>query len=155
MPRALSLAIFLLLASILHAQPSAAERAKLLEFFETKVRPVLADNCFSCHGNLAKPKGGVRLDRKEFVFKTSDEPLIVPGHPEKSLLVKAIRHEIESKMPPPPKQKLSAQMIEDITTWVKLGAVWPDEKSPTAAVDPRKHWAFQPVRKPDVPAVKQ
>src|SRR5207249_4381815 len=99
--------------------------------------------CFACHGNLAKPKGGVRLDRKEFVFQASDEPLIVPGHPEKSLLVQAIKHEIDHKMPPPPKPKLSAQAIDDITTWVKLGAVWPDEKPLATKGDPRKHWAFQ------------
>ncbi len=154
MPRAVfaSFAVLFCCTSFLHAQP---ERAKLLEFFETKVRPVLADNCFSCHGNLPKPKGGVRLDRKEFVFAPSDEPLIVPGHPEKSLLIKAIRHETDHKMPPPPKTKLSAQAIDDITTWVKLGAFWPDEKPLATGPDPRKHWAFQPVKKPELPAVKQ
>jgi hypothetical protein len=154
MPRTLSLALVFLLASSLHAQPAQPDRAKLVEFFETKVRPVLVDNCFSCH-SAVKPKGGVRLDRKEFVFKASDEPLIVPGHPEKSLLVQAIRHEIEHKMPPPPKTKLSARAIEDITTWIKLGAAWPDEKQTANGADPRKHWAFQPVRNPPLPAVKQ
>jgi Protein of unknown function (DUF1553)/Protein of unknown function (DUF1549)/Planctomycete cytochrome C len=153
MPRTLLAALAILsCTSFAHAQP---ERAKLLEFFETKVRPVLADQCFSCHGDLKKPKGGIRLDRKEFVFQASDEPLIVPGHPEKSLLVKAIRHEIENKMPPPPKNKLSAQAIADITLWIKLGAAWPDEKPIASAVDPQKHWAFQPVQKSALPAVKQ
>ena len=151
MPRLFSLAILLVLVPTLHAQP---ERAKLLEFFETRIRPVLADNCFSCHGAV-KPKGGIRLDRKEFILKASDEPFIVPGHPEKSLLVKAIRHEIDNKMPPPPKTKLSAQAIEDITTWIKLGAAWPDEKPTAKGDDPRQHWAFQPVKKPALPAVKQ
>src|SRR5437016_4680721 len=93
-----SLALLLLLGASVRAQPSAGERAKLLEFFEKKIRPVLADNCYSCHDG-AKIKGGIRLDRKDAVFKRSDEPLIVPGHPEKSLLVKAIRHEIDAKMP--------------------------------------------------------
>src|SRR5262245_16312847 len=90
-----------------------SDRASLIEHFESKIRPVLADNCFSCHAG-GKPKGGVRLDRKEFVFKASDAPLVVPGQPEKSLIVKAIRHEIDSKMPPAPKGKLSAQAIADI-----------------------------------------
>src|SRR5258706_310298 len=132
-----ALLIVLFFSSALMAQPATPDRARLLEFFETKVRPVLAEQCFSCHGNLAKPKGGIRLDRKEFVFQASEEPLVVPGHPEKSLLIKAIRHEGEHKMPPPPKTKLSASVIEDITTWVKLGAVWPDEKPIGKAVDPR------------------
>src|ERR1017187_7595041 len=103
MPRTflLSLALLFLLDGSVRAQPSAAERAKVLEFFEKKIRPVLADKCFSCHGG-EKVKGGVRLDRKDAVFKKSDEPLIVPGHPDKSLIVKAIRHEIDAKMPPPP-----------------------------------------------------
>ncbi len=150
MPRTLSFLLVLLSTSAVHAQP---ERARLLEFFEAKVRPVLADNCFECHGAV-KPKGGVRLDRKEFVFKSSDEPLVVPGHPEKSLIVKAIRHETDLKMPPPPKAKLSAQAIDDITTWIKLGAVWPDEKAIADKSDPRKHWAFQPVKQQSVPPVK-
>jgi hypothetical protein len=150
----LAVAILFLTISFLHAQSAGPDRMKLLDFFEKKIRPVLADNCFSCHAG-AKHKGGIRLDRKEFVFKESDEPLIVPGHPHKSLLFRAIRHEIENKMPPPPRNKLSAQAIEDIATWIKLGAVWPDEKKTMADGDPRKHWAFQPVRKPALPAVKK
>ena len=93
MLRIISLLIVALTVPVVQAQPG---RARHLEFFEKKVRPVLADHCFSCHGG-AKVKGGVRLDRKDFVFKMSDEPLIVPGHPEKSLLVKAIRHEIDTQ----------------------------------------------------------
>ncbi|HZZ81831.1 MAG TPA: PSD1 and planctomycete cytochrome C domain-containing protein [Gemmataceae bacterium] len=141
----------LLLTSAAHAQP---EQAKLLDFFEVKVRPVLAKHCFECHG-AQKPKGGVRLDRKEFVFKKRAEPLVVPGHPEKSLIVQAIRHEIDAKMPPPPKAKLPAQAIDDITTWIKLGASWPDEKPLAKEVDSRNHWAFQPVKKPTPPTVKR
>lgn len=141
----------LLYHSSISAQP--AGKAKLLEFFETKVRPVLAENCFSCH-NQKKQKGGISLDRREAVFKKSDEPLIVPGHPEKSLLVKAIRHEADIRMPPAPKPKLSPQVIEDITLWIKLGAAWPEDKGATNAIDPRKHWAFLPVKQPLIPKVK-
>ena len=129
------------------------DQAKLLEFFEAKVRPVLVDNCYSCHAGV-KHKGGVRLDRKEFVFKASEEPLIVPGHPEKSLLVKAIKHEIDSKMPPAPRKKLPDAVIEDIVAWVKSGAAWPDDKSIAEGPDPKKHWAFQAVKKPAIPQVK-
>jgi len=144
----------LLPVSFAQAQHATPKDDPRLQFFETKVRPILADNCFSCHAG-AKAKGGVRLDRKEFVFKKSDEPLIVPGHPEKSLLVKAIRHQGDTKMPPPPKMKLSDRAIGDIVAWVKLGAAWPDEKTTASGDDPRKHWAFQPVRRPAIPSVKQ
>ena len=150
MTRFFSVLFFLLAVRALHAQP---DRAKQLEFFETKVRPVLAAHCFECHGEV-KPKGGVRLDRKEFVFKPREEPLVTPGDPGNSLIVKAIRHEIDTKMPPPPRPKLSVQAIADITTWIKLGAAWPDDKASASQADPRKHWAFQPVKKPDLPAVK-
>src|SRR4051812_9595619 len=112
----LSLAILLLMGSLLHAQSVPAERSKLLEFFETKIRPVLAENCFDCHGPK-KQKGGIRLDRKEFIFKASEEPLIAPGHPEKSLLLRAIRHEVEHKMPPAPRKQLPAAVLEDFATW--------------------------------------
>jgi hypothetical protein len=149
----LSLGILFSLGSTVRAQPTAEEKASWLEFFETKVRPVLADNCFSCHSG-EKHKGGVRLDRRDLVFKASDEPIIVPGHPEKSLLIKAIKHEIDAKMPPPPKMKLAKQTIDDITAWIKAGAAWPDDKNVAKAADPRRHWAFQPVKKPVIPAVK-
>ena len=103
----LALTFSLSVGATLRAQPSADVRS--VEFFETKIRPILAANCFSCHSG-EKHKGGVRLDRKELVLKQSDEPIIVPGHPEKSLLVKAIKHEIDAKMPPPPKMKRSPSM---------------------------------------------
>ncbi len=152
--RSILLALLLLSTTAFsaRAQPNPEDRAAQLEFFEKKIRPILVDNCYECHGG-AKIKGGVRLDRKAAVFKATDEPLIVPGHPEKSLLVRAIRHEIEHKMPPPPKAKLSVQATADIATWIKLGAAWPDDKTKSVETDPRKHWAFQPVQKPAIPMV--
>jgi hypothetical protein len=154
MHKKLVLVITLLLAigSSSFAQ-APADRAKLHEFFETKIRPVLAERCFECHGPT-KQKGGIRLDRKEFVFKASTEPLIVPGDPQKSLLIQAIRHENETKMPPPPKERLPETVIGDFVTWVKLGAAWPDDPK-IATADPRKHWAFQPIKKPVLPTVKK
>ncbi len=129
------------------------DQASLLEFFETKVRPVLAENCFSCH-NKDKQKGGIALDLREAVFKKSDDPLVVPGHPEKSLLMRVIEHRGEIKMPPAPKAKLSAAAISDIETWIKRGAAWPAGNVVEKATDPRKHWAFQPVKKPLIPKVE-
>ncbi len=127
-----------------------------MEFFETKVRPVLAEHCFSCHGPK-KQQAGLRLDVKAAAFQGSDEgPVLVPGQPEKSRLIQALSHQGETKMPP--KGKLPPAVINDLTTWVKLGAPWPESKTGTAALANaeswKKHWAFQPVRKPTVPALK-
>src|SRR5205085_2231535 len=85
---------------------------------------------------------------------------VVPGDPDKSTLVRAIRYAGELKMPP--KSKLPAEAIETLTTWVKMGLPWP-EVSRSAAVRPpadavaelrKKHWAFQPVQKPALPTMK-
>jgi hypothetical protein len=126
------------------------------DFFERKVRPVLAEHCFSCHGP-EKQRGGVRLDGREHLVKVRDEgTLVVPGEPDKSAVLRAVKHEGDYKMPPPPKAKLPAEVIADLTVWVKQGAVWPASK--TAKSDDgaawKKHWAFQPVRPPTPPDVK-
>ncbi|HKB04416.1 MAG TPA: PSD1 and planctomycete cytochrome C domain-containing protein, partial [Gemmataceae bacterium] len=119
--------------------------------FETKVRPVLAEQCYSCHGEK-KQSAGLRLDSKAAVTKGSDGgPVVVPGEPEKSPLVQAIRHSGEIKMPP--KKQLPAEAVEALTAWVKLGAPYPDD----AAAGPdlaKAHWAFQPVKDPTPPATK-
>ena len=83
--------------------------------------------------------------------------MIEPGKPEESPLIEAIGHSGPIKMPP--KKKLSAQAVADLTEWVKMGAPWPEpaehaggKGSPAEAA--RQHWAFQPVRDPPLPAVK-
>ncbi len=79
--------------------------------------------------------------------------MVVPGAPEKSALVRAIRHTGEIKMPP--KQKLPPQAIDALTTWIKTGAAWPEAKIVAKDDDAwKKHWAFQPIRDPPLPAVK-
>ena len=94
------------------------------EFFESKVRPVLAENCFSCHGP-DKQKGGLRLDSRAALLKgAGGEPVVVPGEPDKSPLIKAIRHDGDIKMPP--KAKLPAPAIDALTAWVKMGVPWPE-----------------------------
>ncbi|HWY88713.1 MAG TPA: DUF1549 domain-containing protein, partial [Gemmataceae bacterium] len=148
--------LLLCLPVSISAQPPIPAEASLADFFETKVRPVFAKHCYSCHGPK-KQKAGLRLDSKAAAFQGGDDgPVLVPNHPEKSPLVKAIRHEGDIKMPP--KGKLPAQVIEDLTTWVKLGAVWPEGQSavqkPGGDEAWKKHWAFQPVRKPALPSVK-
>jgi hypothetical protein len=127
-----------------------------VEFFEKHIRPVLAENCFGCHG-AKKQRGGLRLDSRELLLHgTDDGPVVVAGHPEKSKLIRAIRHQGEIKMPQD--AKLPDQAIADLTAWVKMGIPWPNAPgaAPVASAGEagKKHWAFQPVRRPEQPRVK-
>jgi mono/diheme cytochrome c family protein len=128
-------------------KPDAAQ----VEFFEKKVRPILAENCHKCHGP-DKQMGGLRLDSRAAVLE-----VVVPNQPDKSRLVKAIRHDGDIKMPQ--KGKLPDADIATLTAWVKMGAPWPE----AAAVRPaatstfaitdkdREFWSFRPVKEPAVP----
>jgi len=155
-----SIAVLAAISLLLAAAESRADEPKAkqisaaeAEFFEARVRPLLAENCFSCHGP-AKQKSGLRLDSLQSLRKGGENgQTLSPGEPEASLLIKAIRYDGQIKMPP--KGKLRPQAIEVLTTWVRMGAPWPQGKS-LAADDVatqawRKHWAFQPIRRPAVP----
>ncbi|HZJ14027.1 MAG TPA: PSD1 and planctomycete cytochrome C domain-containing protein [Chthoniobacteraceae bacterium] len=127
-----------------------------VEFFEKRVRPVLADHCYKCHGP-EKQKAELRLDSRAGVLKGTDVgPVVVVGKPEESSLIKSIRHEGDTKMPEK-EEKLGDEQIQALTEWVKMGLPWPERDGgaqPSAIEEAAKHhWAFQPVRKPDVPAV--
>ena len=104
------------------------------EFFETKVRPVLANHCFECHSSLArKPRSGLRLDSRKAVLKGGERgPAIILGNPDESRLILFVRHQGE-RMPAAGKPKLSDPEIAALTKWVKLGAPWPK-----AAVAPKQ-----------------
>ncbi len=130
------------------ARPSPAD----LEFFEAKVRPVLAEHCLSCHGP-EKQKSGLRLDSRSAALKGgASGPAIAPGDPGNSPLIEAVRQSGDLKMPP--KGKLPEEAVAALTDWVKRGAAWPEAKA-APTLDPRAtHWAFQPVRNPGPPAVK-
>jgi hypothetical protein len=144
---------------------AAAARAEDagVEFFEKKIRPVLVESCYECHGEK-KQKGGLRLDSKAGWEKGGDTgPAIVPGNLDKSLLIEAIHYQDKDMQMPPEKSggKLPPEQIAELEQWVKLGA--PDPRTGAApAVNPaaamakaREHWAFQPVTKPALPTVKQ
>jgi mono/diheme cytochrome c family protein len=123
------------------------------EFFEKRVRPVLVENCFSCHGEK-KQEAGLRLDSREALLKGADGgEVVVPGKPDESELLEAIRQTGDLKMPP--KGKLSPDAIDAIADWIKMGLPWPATtgKSGDASQNAKSHWAFQPVRKPSPPSV--
>ncbi len=129
------------------------------DFFETKVRPILATECFSCHAD--SQLGGLRLDSRESMLRGGKSgPAIVPGDPEKSLLMIAVRQTGALKMPKG--GKLSADQIEAIAQWIRTGAVWPvTGRTPVVAkgelaIDParRAFWSFQPLHPVQAPTVK-
>lgn len=134
--------------------------AAAVQFFESKIRPVLVENCFECHAEK-KHRGGLRVDSLAALLEGGDiGPAIVPGHPEKSLLISAIKHEGKLKMPK--NKKLNRDEIDALTQWVKMGAPWPGgsaaktvKKGEFVISDKdRAHWAYQPVKRPAVPGVK-
>src|SRR3954469_25351427 len=110
-----------------------------LEFFESKIRPVLVNECYRCHSAGAeKLKGKLLLDTRAGMLKggESDQPSIVPGNADQSTLIRAIRQEDEA-LSMPPKKKLAANVIADFEAWVKMGAPMPGVsvvKSPAATL---------------------
>ena len=132
-----------------------------LEFFEKKIRPVLVERCYKCHsGETAKPKGGLRLDRRASVFDGGDSgTAVVPRKPDESLLIKSLSWSgVVSEMPPD--SKLPDRVIADFRQWIARGAVFPADSTPVAAkpraVDVelgRGFWSVQPVRTLPTPQV--
>ncbi|MES1166494.1 MAG: DUF1549 domain-containing protein, partial [Pseudomonadota bacterium] len=139
------------------AAPSAAD----LQFFENKIRPVLAEHCYKCHGRDAdKVKGGLMLDTQEGLLHGGNSgAVIAPGKPDDSILIQAIRYTDPDLQMPPKGEKLSDEQIADLTEWVRRGAPDPraiEAKGSSAAYGGvgRQHWSFLPVTKPAVPTVK-
>ncbi|MBP85508.1 MAG: xanthan lyase [Planctomycetaceae bacterium] len=137
------------------------DEAKGLEFFETKIRPVLVKHCYECHSAESKEvKGGLRVDSATGLKQGGDSgPVLVVGKPRASLLIEVLRYE-GAEMPPV--SKLSNEVISAFERWVSMGA--PDPRvvdvAETArhAIDieeGRKFWAFQPVQSTDVPKVEK
>src|SRR5262245_10145934 len=99
-----------------------------LELFERKVRPILAERCHACHSaRVATPEAGLFLDSREgFLKGGTSGPAVVPGDPDKSLLIRAVRSDDKKlQMPPPEKERLTAQEVADLEAWVRLGAPFP------------------------------
>jgi hypothetical protein len=140
--------------SFLLALTSAQDTA----FFEKKIRPVLAEKCWSCHSTKAKISfAGLQLDSRQAVMKGSDAgPVIVAGKPEESRLYKALRYDGQTKMPPT--GKLSDETLAGFRAWIADGAPWPDDGPKAAANQAIRpgadHWAWKPVSKAEPPEVK-
>jgi cytochrome c553 len=123
------------------------------DFFENKIRPIFVNSCMECHSEeKGKTKGSFNMDSRESTLKGGETGAsIKPGDAKNSLLIKAVTWEDDLQMPP--KKKLSDEEIENLKQWVSMGA--PDPREPNKAVKNKKsHWAFQPVARPALPAVK-
>jgi hypothetical protein len=158
-----------ILAGILltHAPWLAAQQSpENTEFFEKKIRPVLVERCYGCHGPAVNPpKAGLRLDSAEGWRKGGERgPEITPGDPESSRLIQAIRYQ-NPDLQMPPTGRLALEQIADFEAWVKMGAPDPRTNASGATASSgkrainlaqaRRHWAFQQPKERPVPAVRQ
>lgn len=149
-------------AGAARANPPQRDEAAQIEFFERKIRPLLSANCYNCHSTNTNTHGGLRIDDRNGLLEGGKRgPAVVPGQPDKSLLVQAVRRTHKAvKMPP--KKVLTATQVTDLERWIRDGAAWPRETLPPSmtrtVVDydalRKKHWAWQPLRPGSVPRVK-
>ena len=148
-------AILLALPSLVTAEAPPEPEAR--KFFEMHVRPLLAQRCLECHGSESQ-KGNLRLDSRAAMLKGGDsgEPAIVPGKPDESVLISAVRYESYEM---PPQGQLVEKDIDILVKWVAMGAPWPgDDDTKISRLDSdritdedRQWWAVQPVKEPQLP----
>ena len=151
-----------LAAAVLDNSAAAADS----DFFETRIRPVLADNCFDCHSEQSDPpRSGLRLDSREASLKGGERgPAVRPGHPEESLLYQAVTHKHSKLVMPHKRPKLSDAVLKDIKGWIQDGAIWPElsESETTrkpafdlAARKARLPWIWETPVEQEIPNVMQ
>lgn len=159
---------FLMPVMVAGAAPLGAAEitAEGRDFFENRIRPVLATECYECHDGK-KSKGGLRLDYRDALLSGGDSgAAVVPGDVEKSLLIQSISHADEDLKMPKNGAKLDSKVLADFVRWVKMGAPDTRDHPPTAeeaekskdwsfTLETRKKWwSFQPVQQPDLPPLK-
>ncbi|MSQ96942.1 MAG: DUF1553 domain-containing protein [Gemmataceae bacterium] len=134
---------------------------KGIEFFESKIRPVLSKYCYECHSAQSKKlKADLLLDSKAGMLKGGDSgPVLVPGKAKASLLIKALEHDGPTKMPSQ-STRLPKEILADFVKWIDMGAPDPREgkvvskKKEYDIAKARSYWAFQPLKPITPPAVK-
>jgi len=156
MARLTSIVVYVLLTGIAAPALLATEE---LAFFENAVRPILVKHCYECHSEEGdKRKGGLWLDRRSAWQEGGDAgPAIVPGDPDKSLLIHSIRYG-DPDLQMPPKSRMSTDEIAVLEKWVAIGAPDPRDAAMGSGVQQvidyeaaRQEWAFRPVTNPSVP----
>lgn len=148
------LAVWLVSSVVCSSSLAADPKPEDIRLFESKIRPLLIEKCFTCHGP-EKQKGGLRLDRPEGIAAGGDSglPLVDAKKPESSVLLMAVRHAAGAPAMPP-SGKLKDAEIADLAAWVKRGAPFPAGTKIDRG-DGSRHWAFQPIRSVEVPAIAQ
>ncbi|HVJ80025.1 MAG TPA: c-type cytochrome domain-containing protein, partial [Planctomycetia bacterium] len=135
--------------SLLFVSAGAADDEEA--YFENEIRPLLVARCLKCHGEK-KQEAGLRLDSRAAMLKGGDSgPAVVPGKASSSLLLEAVRQEGDLKMPPD--KPLAPREIELLARWIERGAKWP-AAAQAQSTERKPHWAFQPVRNPSPPSVR-
>ncbi len=156
-----SLALFSLLSTIAPAFAQQLATTANEEFFELRIRPLFANNCYACHTD--EHMGGLQLDTTEHALKGGKSGVvIIPGDPANSLLTKAL-HYTDPRLKMPPTGRLKDSEIADVETWIKNGAVWPQTSKaapplPHSApyvitAEQRAFWSFRPIASPAPPPV--
>ncbi|MDA1232979.1 MAG: DUF1549 domain-containing protein, partial [Planctomycetota bacterium] len=136
-----------------------ADDSAEIEFFESQIRPVLVEHCYSCHAADAKDlKGGLLLDSRQGWQVGGDSgAALVPGKPDESLLLDALKHK---SLEMPPDRKLPDNVVADFTRWIRDGAVDPRDgkvaksKRVIDLEQGREFWCFRPVQRPEIPSSK-
>ena len=141
------------------AQTTDLNRDASLRFFENRIRPQLAENCYECHGP-ERQESGLRLDTYAGIIEGGDTgQAVVPGEPDESLLLVALSYENE-ELEMPPDGKLSDRVVMDMRQWIELGAPHPDQGRPVAEASPQEpqeehQWSFISPRAGSLPVVRQ
>ncbi|HCS53522.1 MAG TPA: hypothetical protein DIW81_18335, partial [Planctomycetaceae bacterium] len=128
------------------------------DFFENKVRPILVEHCYECHGTK-KQWADLRLDSHAAILKGGESgPAVEAGNPDGSRIIQVIRYsEDDSQMPPD--GKMTDEQIASLTEWVSQGAHWPESSPQVSELDyferAKTHWAFQPITPAELPSVSE
>ena len=126
---------------------SAGAQTDGVAFFETNVRPLFVQRCLGCHAAVDHPAGSLRLDNRESLLQGGSRgPAIVPGKPEESLLIRAVR-QTSSSLRMPPAGKLSDAEIATLAQWIAMGAPWPGNSTPEPA---KAHRSSGPLHHPKI-----
>jgi len=156
--RTVAFAVFLL-AILRTAGPLCAQdpSTESLNLFESKIRPVLAARCYGCHSaKAAKVQGGLLLDSGAGMKHGGNSgPIIEPGDPNKSLLVRALHYQ-DKELQMPPGRPLPGEVITNFENWIRSGAAMPPDSLASKLVDQRRQfWSFQSPKDHTAPSIKK
>lgn len=148
------------IAALAASSRLAADERAASEFFEKRVRPILATRCFACHG-AERQESGLRLDSRAAILEGGDsgQPVVQLQRPEQSRLIQAVRRTGDLVMPPDDQEALQPEEVDALLAWLRMGMPWPAGDQPAAAMMEDRlrqqratHWALRPLHEPRLPA---